>query len=147
MNAADRAALIARAKQVAIPVASCVAARVRLDHLRLREMGQDGLEALVLVLAAAADPVALRAVVAEPDDGYPDARARSLKAGHAEHNRLRTAGQVVPTRVRLLEAEYQRSVRDPAAKPAPKPGLLAEIKRDEARRRAETIAERTASAA
>jgi hypothetical protein len=130
---AERAQLVAQAKRKAIPVASCVAARVRPDHLRLREMGEDGLIALVLILAAAADPVALRAVVNEPDDGYPDAEARSLRAAHAECNRLRAAKQPVPTRVALLEAEYQRSV----AKPAPKAGLLAEIRSDEAQKRAD----------
>ena len=133
-----RAALIAAAKRKAIPVASCVAARISPDHLKLREMGVDGLLALVLVLAAAADPVALRAVVGTPDDGYPDAAERNLRAAHAECNRLRAAGEVIPTRVRLLEAEYQRSVAKPAVTPG---GLLAQIRHDEAVKRAEAAKE------
>lgn len=138
MTPESRSAAVAVAKSKAVPVASCVAARLRPDHLGLRQMSQDELIALVLVLAAAADPVALRAVVAAPDDGYPDASERNLKAAHAECNRLRAAKQPVPTRVALLEAEYQRTVPRAAAKPA---GLLAQIRSDEAKRRAEAAKE------
>jgi len=74
MTPQQRAALIARAKSLAIPVASCVAARLRPDHL-LRDASRDELAALVIVLAEAADPVVLREVVKAQDDGARPAPA------------------------------------------------------------------------
>jgi hypothetical protein len=133
VNAAERAGLIAAAKRKAIPVASCVAASLRPDHL-FADVAPEDLEgllkALVVVLAAAADPVTLRAVVATPDDGHPDPASRDLKAAHAECNRLRKAGLPIPTRVRLLEAQYQRQVRQV---PGPS-GVLGQVISDAAKR-------------
>lgn len=68
MNPADRDALIARAKALAIPVASCVAASIRPDHL-LSVRSRDELMALVIVLAEATHPVRLREAVRAGDDG------------------------------------------------------------------------------
>ena len=55
----------ARALDLAVPVASCAAAGVRLGHL-LADASRDELLALVGVLAAAVDPVRLRTVIRHP---------------------------------------------------------------------------------
>jgi hypothetical protein len=134
MTPADRAALIARAKQLAVPVVSCVAASLRPDHLR-REMSADEMWALVIVLAEAADPARLREIVKAADDGTPDpsGRAAMLARAHAECDRLRRAAQPVPLRLRVLDSEYQAARRKASPpKPAPRPeGLMAGIRYDE----------------
>jgi hypothetical protein len=106
-------ALIARAKSLAIPVASCVAASLRPDHL-LRASTKDGLLAkdellaLVIVLAEAADPVRLREVVAAGEDEVtpPDPRELVLRRAHADAASLRSRGLPVPPVLGLLECEY-----------------------------------------
>jgi hypothetical protein len=107
MIPAGRVALIARAKSIAIPVASCVAARVRPDHL-IGDLSRDELAALVLVLADAADPVALRAVTQATEDG-PDITDEDirLRKAHAHAQALRDAGKAVPARVRALDRQYR----------------------------------------
>jgi hypothetical protein len=65
-----RTALIAKAKSLAIPVASCVAASIRPSRL-LEGRSRDELMALVIVLAEAVDPVRLREVVSAEDGGAP----------------------------------------------------------------------------
>ncbi len=111
MTPEQRDALIARAKKVAVPVASCVAARLRPSHL-LPGLSRDELEALVLVLAEAVDPVRLRLVVAAGEDGpVVTDRAVTLRKAHSEVNRLRGEGLPVPLRLGLLEGEYQEQVR------------------------------------
>ena len=114
-SAAERAALIARAKSLAVPVASCVAARIRTDHL-IGELSRDGLAALVLVLADAVDPVALRVVAAMTEDG-PDITDEDvmLRKAHAHAQALRDAGMQVPSRVAVLERRYQKRVREKRA--------------------------------
>lgn len=89
MTPADRAVLIATAKRLAIPVASCVAASIRPDHL-LSARSRDELMALVIVLAEAAHPVRLREVVQAGDDGL-DAQGIAPGGYLAGH---RNAGQV-----------------------------------------------------
>jgi hypothetical protein len=104
-----RAALIAGAKSRAVPVASCVTAGLRPDHL-LNERTWEELAALVIVLAAAADHQKLADIVAAPDDGkpLPGARERALRKAHAEVTRYRSRGMPVPQRLLVLEREYQR---------------------------------------
>lgn len=108
MTPAGRAALIARAKSLAGPVASCVAARVRTDHL-LSGLSWDELAALVVVLADAADPVWLREVTAADDGPSPSKQEVLLLRAHARAESLRKAGMEVPTEVRLLDSEYRRN--------------------------------------
>lgn len=72
MTPARRTALIAAAKAKAVPVASCVAASIRPDHLLAdvdTEDLTDLLKALVIVLAEGADPVRLREACRAGDDG------------------------------------------------------------------------------
>ena len=102
MTPAQRAANITRAKALAIPVQSCVAARLRPDHLfagvRTKDELTGLLKALVIVLAEAADPVTLRAVVAEADDGRPEGadRMTMLRKAHTECADLKYAGRRYP---------------------------------------------------
>lgn len=79
MNPRHRIALIAAAKSAAVPVASCVAARVPPDHL-LEGRSWEELAALVIVLAEAADPVRLRAITEEPEDGRQHVSGEALQA-------------------------------------------------------------------
>jgi hypothetical protein len=110
---AERTALIARAKALAIPVASCVAACVRPDHL-IGDASRDELAALVIVLAEAADPVALKAVVDASGDSAP-VTDRDLRVAHARAVALRKAGKTVPFQVRVLDGEYHRQRRQARA--------------------------------
>lgn len=110
MTRIDRAALMARARSLAIPVHSCVTARIRPDHLIGEEAAsRDELAALVILLAEAADPARLRAVVNATEDG-PDVTDEELRlrTAHAQSGVLRRAGQPVPLRLRLLDSEYRR---------------------------------------
>jgi hypothetical protein len=142
---AERARLVAWAKKKAVPVASCVAARIRLDHLSLRDATHDELLALVVVLADAADPVALRAVCAGKDDGGPVVTDRdlNLRRAHAECERLRAEGREVPVRLRLLEAAYQTGRREPRPRPD---GLMAGLRHDEAAARKDAAREKVRAA-
>jgi len=111
MTPEERAALIVRAKQLAPPVAACVAARLRPDHL-LRDATRDELAALVIVLAEAVDRAVLRVVAAAGEDGpVVTDRTMLLRRAHREANRLREKGEPVPLRVGVLENEYQEMVR------------------------------------
>lgn len=113
MTPAVRAALIARAKAKAIPVASCVAASLRPDHL-FADVAPEDLEgilkALVVILAEAADPGVLRAVVSvSDDDGRPDLSRHQarLRKAHTEVVQLRKARKPVPERLRVLDNAYR----------------------------------------
>lgn len=166
---ADRAAFLARAKLKAGPIASCVAASIRPDHLFADVAPEDLtplLMALVVVLAEGADPVRLREACRAGDDGLEAqgiAAPAGYLAGHrnaaqlAEYATLRGNGvSIAQAAVRLgvvkrtaekYEALLIRAGRaawkqEPAAA---KPGVLAEIRRDEARRRVETIAKGAAA--
>jgi len=112
MTPADRAALIARAKSAAIPVSSCVAARIPPAHI-IGGMTRDELTALVIVLAEAADPARLRVVVRAEDDGRPGVTDLDLtyRAAHTEAGRLRTARLPVPLAVRALDSAYRQSLK------------------------------------
>lgn len=164
MTPATRARLIAAAKRKAVPVASCVAASVRPDHLFADVAPEDLtplLMALIVVLAEGADPVRLREACRAGDDGL-EAQGITPPAGYlaghrnaaqlAQYATLRgndvSIGQaavrlgVVKRTAEKYEALLVRAGRaawkqEPAAAG---PGVLAEIRRDEARRRAETIA-------
>lgn len=107
---AERAALITRAKSLAAPVASCVAASLRPDHL-LTSCTWEELAALVIVLADAADPTRLRAVV-EADDGKPSPGPGELRLrrAHAEYVALRKTlpADEIPRYLARLEAGYQQ---------------------------------------
>lgn len=107
MTSAQRTQLIGRAKSLAVPVASCVAARVPPDHL-LQARTWDELAALVIVLAEAADPLRLRAVTASHEDGDPRLSVDVLREAHRIHSQLRQAGVEVPPRIAGLERMYQR---------------------------------------
>lgn len=115
MTPAERAALITRAKALAIPVASCVRAGIRPDHL-IGDASRDLLAALVIVLAESADPVRLRAVTAAAEDG-PDVTDLdvSLRVAHRQVNRLRERRRPVPVRLAALESQYQRRRREARA--------------------------------
>lgn len=118
MTRAARDDLISWAKRRAVPVASCVAARIRPDHL-IGDATRKELLALVLVLAEAADPVTLRAVVGASEDGpdITDEDVRLLKA-HAHAEALRKAGMPLPVQVRALDSEYRRRRKAAAAEAA-----------------------------
>ena len=109
----------ARARDLAIPVASCMAAGVGTGHL-LDGLTRDELAALVnlLALAASTDPVRLRAVVTAGDGITPAMISREvlLRKAHAEAVRLRSAGREVPRPVRVLDSEYRREREKAAAR-------------------------------
>lgn len=107
MTPAYRASLIARAKRAAEPVARSVAGGLPVDWL-IGDMDREQLLALVLVLADAADPARLRAVVRAEDDDAPGVTDADLKlrAAHAEAVRLRKAKRPVPFQVRVLDTAY-----------------------------------------
>ena len=109
----------ARARDLAIPVASCMAAGVGTGHL-LDGLSRDELSALVnlLAFAASTDPVRLRAVVSGGDGMTPAMISREvlLRRAHAEAVRLRAAKREVPRPVRVLDTEYRESRRRSAAK-------------------------------
>lgn len=112
LTSAQRRAFIIAAKRLAIPVASCVRADLRFDHLTSNQ-SRDGLLALITVLAECADPVKLKAVTKAPgDEGMPPVdREDVLRAAEAEYKRLIRAKLPVPSRVRVLKAEYCRNNR------------------------------------
>ena len=112
MTPQDRARLIARAKALAVPVVSCVAARLRPDHLR-RGLTEDEAWALIVVLAECADMGRLRAVTSAPgDEGMPRQGDREvLRAVHAERARLERAGLPVPYAVLAADGRYRADVR------------------------------------
>lgn len=118
MTPADRDALVARAKALCVPVANCVAAGVAPSHL-IGDASWHELYALVLVLADAADPRALRAVAASAEDGDDvtpeDVR---LRAAHAEAQRLRTARLPVPLLLRVADNEYHARLKAARGKTA-----------------------------
>ncbi len=112
LSHAERTALITRAKSLAVPVASCVAASLRPDHL-LADATWDELAALVIVLAEAADRQCLQAIAAAGEDqcavtGLHELR---LRQAHTEVRRLRKDGiaaEDMPQYLVRLEREYQR---------------------------------------
>ena len=117
MTRIDRAALMARARSLAIPVHSCVSARIRPDHLIGPEAAsRDELAALVILLAEAVDPARLRAVVAASEDGpdFTDEDVR-LREAHRQVNALRRAGRPVPLRLGALDSRYRMKRRAAAA--------------------------------
>lgn len=86
-------------------------AGIRLDDL-LEGASAHELAALVVVLAAAADPVRLRQVLAAEDDGTPaEVQEEALKWAHAEVRRLRDVGQPIPSPLARLEHQYQEQSR------------------------------------
>jgi len=111
MTPRQRASLIAWAKRKAVPVTSCVNAGICPEHL-LQDATEARYAALVIVLAAAADPVRLREVLAAEDDGTPAAVAEeALKWAHAEVRRLRDGKQPIPAALARLEHRYQEQSR------------------------------------
>jgi len=111
LTPADRASLIARAKRAAVPVANCVAGRLKSGHIT-GEMTREELEALIIVLAEAADHALLREVCAtDDDDGQPDATPADLRRAHTEAGRLRRDGMVVPNSIRILDNAYHEALR------------------------------------
>jgi hypothetical protein len=106
VTAAEREALIARAKQLAVPVANCTAAGIPPAHL-IGDATWHELFALVLVLADAADHEALRQACAVSDDaGRERLEEERLRKAHAEAVRLRNAGLPVPLAVRAADSAY-----------------------------------------
>src|ERR1700748_1211150 len=109
VNADTRAALIAAAKARATAVVSCVQARLSPSHI-LDGCTQADLRALVIVLAEAADPGVLRAVVeVRDDDGRPDMTRyqAKLREAHSQVVQLRKARQHVPEQLRVLDNAYR----------------------------------------
>src|ERR1700748_3018938 len=109
VNADTRAALIAAAKARATAVVSCVQARLSPSHI-LDGCAEADLRALVIVLAEAADPAVLRAVVeARDDDGRPDMTRHQakLREAHSQVVQLRKARQPVPEQLRVLDNAYR----------------------------------------
>lgn len=116
LTPADRGALVARAKSLAVPVTSCVAARIPPAHL-IGDMTRDELAALVIVLAEAVDPVRLRAVAAAGED-EEDPEDERLRQAHAKAMNLRRMGRPVPMLLRAAENDYhkrRRAEREAAA--------------------------------
>ena len=104
----DATSLIGQAKGRAAPLHSCVRARVQPGHLIGTDTGVEELLALVIVLAEVADPRRLAELVKLPgDQGLAVGRDALLQAAHAQVWHLRKAGQPVPTRLGVLENEYQ----------------------------------------
>lgn len=112
LTPADRDALVARAKSLAVPVTSCVAARIPPAHL-IGDMTRDELAALVIVLAEAVDPVRLRTTVRAVDDGAPGLTDLDLKcrAAHTEAGRLRSRRLPVPPAVSRLDGIYRSRLK------------------------------------
>ena len=107
----QRASLIAWAKRKAVPVTSCVNAGISPEHV-LEDASEARYAALVVVLAAAVDPVRLRAVLAAEDDGTPaEVQDEALKWAHAEVARLREAKRPIPPALARLEYRYQEQSR------------------------------------
>ena len=107
-----RTALIERAKAVAVPVTSCVAASLRPDHL-VAGWSWEQMAALMTVLAEAADLTRLHAIVAATEDATPPAGLAEvrLRKAHTEFQRLRAAGvarEDIPALLGRLERDYQR---------------------------------------
>jgi hypothetical protein len=101
------AAALARARSLAIPVASCVAAGIGTGHLT-DDLSRDELLALVAVLAEAADPVAVRDS-AQGRHPVTEERAALLRAARAQGEACRKAGRERPPHVAALEREYWRN--------------------------------------
>lgn len=111
MTARQRASLIAWAKRKATPVTSCVNAGISPEHL-LQDADEARYAALVIVLAAAVDPVRLRTVLAAEDDGTPaEVAEEALKWAHAEVRRLREAKRPIGGALARLEWQYQEMRR------------------------------------
>ena len=107
----ERVSLIAWAKRKAVPVTSCVNAGICPEHV-LGDATEARYAALVVVLAAAVDPVRLRAVLAAEDDGTPaEVTEEALRWAHAEVRRLREARQPIPGPLVRLEHRYQEHSR------------------------------------
>ena len=107
LTARQRASLIAWAKRKAVPVTSCVNAGVCPEHV-LEDATEARYAALVVVLAAAVDPVRLRAVLAAEDDGTPaEVTEDALKWAHAEVARMREAKRPITGALARLEWRYQ----------------------------------------
>ena len=129
-----------RALDLAVPVASCVAAGIGTAHL-LAPLSREELAALVDVLALAASPVAVRDLVRNPEGWRrrdPEARVRMTRAAHAQAEACRKDGRPVPPHLAALERAYWRdrkqAQRDvaagqmallPAREPEPCPSLAA----------------------
>ena len=114
MNAAARAPLVAAAKARATAVVSCVQSRLSPCHI-LDRCSRDDLVALVVVLAEAADPAVLRAVVdVRDDDGRPDLTRldAKLREAHSQVVMLVRRKQHVPQQLRVLDREYRRRNRE-----------------------------------
>jgi hypothetical protein len=107
VNSAADGDLIAWAKARVVPVQSCVTASLRPDHL-LSEASWEQLAALVIVLAEAADPVKLRAVVSARDITVAPGTDRwsVLKMVYAERRRLERHGQPIPAAIEAGYLEY-----------------------------------------
>jgi hypothetical protein len=116
LSHSGRTALIKRAKAVAVPVTSCVAASLRPDHL-VAGWSWEQMSALVIVLAESADLTRLHAVVAAKEDASPPAGLAEvrLRRAHTEFQRLRAAGvarEDIPALLSRLERDYQRASKD-----------------------------------
>jgi hypothetical protein len=117
---AERAALIAAAKARATAVVSCVQNRLSPSHV-IDGCSPADVLALVVVLAEAADPAVLRAVVtAREDDGRPDLtwRQAKLREAHSQAVQLRKARRPVPESLRVLDNAYRlerKQVQEAAA--------------------------------
>jgi hypothetical protein len=79
---AERAGLIAQAKGKAIPFFAAVRSRnAHRVQVLSRDLGWEGVAALAVLLAEAADGQRLRVVVAEADDGMPVGVVRAAPRG------------------------------------------------------------------
>jgi hypothetical protein len=104
-----------RARDLAIPVASCAAAGIGTGHLT-DGLSRDELTELVAVLAVAAshDPVRLRAVVSARDGitpGLYGSGEKELRAAHAAVRRLGRAGLPVPVELLAADGRYRAMTR------------------------------------
>lgn len=115
MTPGEREALIVSAKELVTGLACCVRARVNPGHLITADTSWEELAAALIVALECADPwkVARLAEVPSDDglaaDDHVEAREWLLNAAHAQVARLRGDGRPLPTRLALLEVEYQNA--------------------------------------
>ena len=110
MTPEDGAALVARAKAVALEVAERTQAGEPAGDL-IGGFSWHELYALALVLAFGADLRALAGACASPDGEDRVAEGRRLRAANAEAKRLRREGLPVPFLLRVAGSEYRARLK------------------------------------
>ena len=120
MTIHDPAAL-ARARSLAVPISSCLAAGLPVGHLT-GDATRDELAALVSLLGFAADPVRLRAVIAAEDGATAELVSRKvlLRGAHAQYQASRRHPALPPDEAEASRARFLRAVQRARSKTAAK---------------------------